>query len=83
MVVVDCAVRDGQLEDVVVSGDFFLYPEEAITPLTTALEGLPATATVDEIAAAVRHAVGKDVTFLGFSPEAVGIAVTRAVSGDA
>ena len=80
MVVVDCAARDGRLVEVVVSGDFFLYPEDALVALTAAVEGLPVNATVETIAAAITHAVGNDVTFLGFSPEAVGIAVTRAVA---
>ncbi len=82
MVVVDCGARDGRLADVVVSGDFFLYPEDALATLAAAVEGLPVTATADEIATAIHGAVGPDVTFLGFSPEAVGIAVTRAVSGE-
>jgi len=82
MVVVDCGAREGRLADVVVSGDFFLYPEDALAALTAAVEGVPVSATADEIARAIRAAVGPDVTFLGFSPEAVGIAVARAVSGE-
>lgn len=82
MVAVDCAIRDGRLVDVVVSGDFFLYPDDALPRITAAVEGLPANATESEIAAAVRVAVGDAVTFLGFSPEAVGIATVRAVGGE-
>lgn len=82
MVVVNCAVRDGRLADVVVSGDFFLYPEDALPRIAAAVEGLPAAASEDEVAAAVRAATGERVTFLGFSPEAVGIAACRAVSSE-
>lgn len=82
MVVVDCEVRGGRLADVVVSGDFFLYPEDALPQITFAVEGLPASASEAEIAAAVRAATGAGVTFLGFSPEAVGIAVRRALSSE-
>ncbi len=82
MVVVDCEIRDERLADVVVSGDFFLYPEDALRQITLAVEGLPAAASEEQVAAAVRDATGEGVTFLGFSPEAVGIAVRRAVSGE-
>ena len=33
LVVADFAVRDGAVRDLVVSGDFFLYPEEALTTI--------------------------------------------------
>lgn len=81
LVVVDFAAREGQLADMEVTGDFFLYPDEALDTITRALNGLPTSLPADEIAAHVRHAVGADVTFLGFSPEAIGIAIQRAVSG--
>ena len=42
LVRVDLAVRDGRLADVMVSGDFFLYPEEVLSAITSSLEGAPA-----------------------------------------
>ncbi len=82
LVVVDCAVRGGRIADAEVTGDFFLYPDDALDAITAALNGLPAAATAPEIAAAIRAAVPPDVTFLGFSPEAVATAAVRAVSGE-
>ncbi|HEU5328992.1 MAG: biotin--protein ligase [Thermomicrobiales bacterium] len=82
LVVADFAVCDGVVRDVVVSGDFFLYPEEALTVITGAVEGAPAESTADEIAGRVRAALGPEVTLLGFTPEAVGRAVRRGF-GDA
>ncbi len=82
LVVIECAVRDGKLAEVEVTGDFFLYPEEALDTITRALTGLPASLPADEIAARIHATVGDDVTFLGFSPEAIGIAVTRAMSDE-
>ena len=66
------------LERVVISGDFFLEPAEAILDVTRALAGLSATATVAQMAAAVGRAAG-EAQFIGFSPEAVAIAVRRAL----
>jgi lipoate-protein ligase A len=79
LVVADFLVRDGALRDVTISGDFFLYPDDALGAITAALEGAPSAATEDELAARVRAAVGPEVTMLGFSPEAIGRAVRRGV----
>jgi hypothetical protein len=77
LVVADFAVRDGAVRDLVVSGDFFLYPEEALTTIRSAVEGAPAASTAEELAGRVRAALGPEVTLLGFSPEAIGRAVRR------
>nr|MDQ3045473.1 lipoate--protein ligase family protein [Chloroflexota bacterium] len=39
LVLVDFVVEDARLREVVVSGDFFLYPDEALAEITGALEG--------------------------------------------
>lgn len=82
LVVVDCVVRGGRIAGAEVTGDFFLYPDDALDAITAALNGLRATATEPEIAAAIRAALPPDVTFLGFSPEAVATATARAVSNE-
>ncbi len=78
LVVADVEVEDDAIAAAVIAGDFFLEPAEAILDISRALSGLAATATVAQIAAAVQRAAG-DATFIGFSPEAVGIAVRRAL----
>ena len=80
LVAVDFEVVDGTLRDVMVSGDFFLYPEEALADLTDALEGLPIELSETEIAERVRLALPRDAEILGSSPEAVGAAVRRALA---
>ena len=80
LVVVDFDVRDERLRNVVVSGDFFLYPEEALDAITGAVEGLALTAGESEIARAVEAAVPNGTEMLGFSPEAVAIAVRRGLA---
>ena len=80
MVVVDFRVDEGVLRNVVVSGDFFLYPEEAIDPLTASLEGMPADRPAAEMARAVAAAIPPGAELLGSSPEAVAEAVRRALN---
>src|SRR5215211_1973180 len=79
LVAVDFEIDSGRLNQVVLHGDFFLYPEEAITTITEALEGMPADLIESEIAARVRTAIPPGTEMLGFSPEAIGIAVQRAL----
>ncbi len=79
LVAVDLEVVDGRLSEVSVSGDFFLEPEEALLDVNAALNGMSANADVDQLSSAIAGAVDKDVSFIGFSPEAVGIAVRRAL----
>lgn len=82
LVVVDLAVADGVLSRVRVSGDFFLYPEEALAAIDGALVGASATADHAALTTRIAAALAPDVTMLGFSPDAVARAVRRAL-GDA
>lgn len=63
----------------VISGDFFLEPPEALAAISEALVGLPATSPVSQFALEVTRAAGAEAQFIGFSPEAVAIAVRRAL----
>src|SRR5918998_2668960 len=81
LVVVDFEVDAGVLRGVVVSGDFFLYPEEALGAIAAALEGTPANASEADYAGWVRDRLAPDVTMLGFSPEAIARAVRRGLAG--
>ncbi|MFM6849709.1 MAG: biotin/lipoate A/B protein ligase family protein, partial [Terrabacter sp.] len=79
LVAVDVREVDGRLADVSVSGDFFLEPDEALDDINAALSGMPVDAGVDQLAAAVSGALADDVTLIGFTAEAIGIAVRRAL----
>lgn len=83
LIAVDFSVAEDVLRDVVVTGDFFLYPEEALTAITEALEGISVDLSEGEIANAVRMAMPRDAELLGSSPEAIGAAVRRALADDA
>ena len=80
LVVVDFAVRDGRLADVMVSGDFFLEPPEALDAIDRALENLSTTLPPTELAERIRSALGPGVEMVGFDPDAVARAVLRALS---
>lgn len=80
LVVVDFEVAAGELRDVVVSGDFFLYPEEALADLTGALEGAAVDLSEAELAEKVRMGLPRSAELLGTSPEAIGAAVRRALA---
>ncbi len=79
LVVVDLEIADRRLRQVVVSGDFFLEPAEALSQITESVEGLPADASEVEIAEQIRSSIAEGVEMIGFSPEAVARAVKRAV----
>jgi len=88
LVAVDLDVVDDRLENVAVSGDFFLDPDEALGLIDRALTGLPATSTTTELATAIDRALdraredrtlGVPVTMVGFDARAVATAVRRAL----
>ncbi|MHB1065531.1 MAG: lipoate--protein ligase family protein [Georgenia sp.] len=79
LVAVDVEVEDGRLTSPRLSGDFFLEPESALERIDAALEGMPADSSADQFSRAISAAVDHTVAFVGFSPDAVGIAVRRAL----
>jgi lipoate-protein ligase A len=88
LVAADVVVTDGRLSSVAVSGDFFLEPDEALAVIDAALIGRDERAHVAELSGAIESALeaavadrtlAVPVTMMGFSPEAVAIAVRRAL----
>lgn len=84
LIAAEFIVTDGSLRQVVVSGDFFLYPEEALADIAASLEGSPTTLDEAGYAALVQPALDAGVVLLGSSAGAIGVAVVRALRpGDA
>lgn len=82
LVSVDITVRDGRIATAHVFGDFFLEPDDALEDLNAALEGMATEATAAELGAALTarlEARADPVQMIGFSAEAVAIAVRRAL----
>jgi lipoate-protein ligase A len=77
LVVVDFGVEDANLSNVVVSGDFFLEPPEALADIVRALEGARADLGEQGLAGRIRDVLGEGVEMVGFSPEAIARATVR------
>lgn len=77
LVMVDFDVVDDRLRNVMVSGDFFLYPEETLESINAALEGSPSQARSDELLDRLSQAIPDEAELLGFSPQAVVTAIQR------
>lgn len=80
LVVVDLEVVDGLISGFQLAGDFFLEPDTALEAINAAVEGLPAQSDAKAVAAAVKSALPEGALLLGFSPEAVAVAVRRALA---
>jgi lipoate---protein ligase len=79
LVIADFEIVDEQLANVSVSGDFFLEPAEALQQINMAIEGLPAGAPQEVLATAILDSLDPGVEMIGFSPEAVAIAIRRGI----
>ncbi|GAB2557279.1 lipoate--protein ligase family protein [Leucobacter ruminantium] len=83
LVVVDFELVDGRISDFRLSGDFFLEPDEALGCIDAAVEGMTPSSTIEEFGTAIQHALPSEVHLLGFTPDSVGVAIRRAVTGAA
>ena len=80
LVVVDLDVVDGLITNFHLAGDFFLEPDNALAAIDAAVRGLSASSDAATIASAVRSALPANAVLLGFSPEAVAVAVRRSLA---
>jgi lipoate-protein ligase A len=85
LVVVDAQVDDDgaaagtpRLRHVVVSGDFFLEPDEALDALTSAVEGAAVDVPFDALTQAIERAAD-GAALIGFAPRDLALAVMRAL----
>jgi lipoate---protein ligase len=81
LVIADFEIRNDEIRNVSISGDFFLEPAEALQQINQSIEGLPTQAPQEVLATAVLDALDPGVEMIGFSPEAVAIAVRRGIDG--
>ncbi|QIM17296.1 lipoate--protein ligase family protein [Leucobacter insecticola] len=83
LVVVDFEVVNGLIEGFRLSGDFFLEPDDALECINSAIEGRNPNGTIEEFADAIQQALPSEVHLLGFTPDSVGVAIRRAITGAA
>lgn len=81
LVVVDLELDNQRIVSCRVAGDFFLEPDDALESINNAIIGLSQTTSAEGIAQAIRSALPSDVQMMGFSPEAIGTVVRRALTG--
>jgi lipoate---protein ligase len=81
LVVVDIELDAQRITACRVAGDFFLEPDDALELINRAIVGLSASSSAESIGDAVRMALPDDVLMMGFSPEAIGTVVRRAITG--
>lgn len=79
LVVVDLEIEGDRISRFRLAGDFFLEPDSALDDINAAVNGLPVESDATAIATAVREALPDGAQLLGFTPEAVGTAVRRAL----
>ena len=84
---IDLMVESGQLRQIKLRGDFFIFPEprttEVIAGIQAALDGLPADLDATALSAHIAAAVPFGIELLGTDPDAIAVAVRRAVTGQA
>lgn len=83
LIAVEFEIECGHLRNVAVTGDFFLYPEESLARLASALEGQPATLNVNEFADLIQNVLDDDVELLGSSATGLATATLRALGAHA
>ena len=86
LVAVDLRINVGKVAEVHIRGDFFIHPElsakSTLDQIALALNGAPADLDSSAFAARIRAAIPFCVELLGTSPDAIAVAVRRAISGD-
>jgi lipoate---protein ligase len=80
LVVVDFTLEGDRIRNPRIHGDFFLYPDEALEPITAALDGLSAGMPEHEMVRQIEEAIPEGTEWLGSSADAVVIAVRRALA---
>lgn len=83
LVVVDFQVVDGLINEFRLSGDFFLEPDETLEAINGAIEGMSPSGTIEAYASSVTEHLPEGAVLLGVTPEAVGVAIRRAMTGAA
>ena len=80
LVVVDLDVIDHRIANFRLAGDFFLEPDSALGLINEAVNGLFEDSDASTISFAVQGALPQNVMMLGFSPDAVAVAVRRSLA---
>jgi lipoate-protein ligase A len=81
LVTVDLEVDNDTIVRAHLSGDFFLEPDDLLEVMNRSLEGLPITASHQDITVAVTSRLPADATMMGVNAAGVATVVRRALTG--
>ncbi len=79
LITVDLEVECRAISSLTISGDFFAEPDEALFRMQNAVLGLPGGASAAELVEQMQAALHPSDRLLGITPEAVAVAIRRAV----
>jgi len=78
LVRVELEVEEGVIKRIKITGDFFLYPEEAVFKLEEALKGVRASSELEKL---IEHELSKQgAELLGASPADIATAINKALT---
>lgn len=73
---------NGTINAVSLHGDFFIYPEEELETITTALEGCPTDIETDELRETIIDSLSQQTKLVGFTPADVATVIQQALEDD-
>src|SRR3954462_2585139 len=79
LVVVDFEIDGDLISGFRLAGDFFLEPDDALSAIDGAVDGLSVETDAKTIAATITAALPDGTTMLGFSADSVAVAIRRAL----
>ena len=69
------------IEKVLITGDFFVHPENAVYRIETALEGMPSNSKAGAIAERIAEVVkAEGAELIGVTPEAIADTILKAMT---
>lgn len=68
-------ISNGKINSVMIMGDFFIHPEDALEEIENALVGCPVN--MNEIINRINTVISKNVSIVGFSPEDIAKVLIR------
>ncbi len=78
LISVNVEVADGKFSQVVLGGDFFIEPDDALFRMQNAVLGAPADTGAAKLGEIMADALEPGDTLMGVNPHAIGVAIRRA-----
>ena len=74
---VDC---DNVINDIKITGDFFIHPEDILDEIEKSIIGLERSASIETITSNIKSRIAdRDVQMIGISPESIALLIREAL----